>query len=84
MKDRELLEDREKWIEENFDWIDYKGNDEDSKEYIKDMSIETVCWYIGQILLFGRIIKQNKMGEFNLPMGEVPLFKKKLEEYNTK
>jgi len=82
MMDKDLFHDREKWIEEseNFDWSDYKDNDEDSKEDIRDMDIETVCIYIGQILMFGRIIKKNKFGEFNLPKGEVPLYTRQIDE----
>ena len=83
MKDRDLLEDRHKWIDENFDWIDYKDTDEDMKEYIRDMDIESVCWYIGQILVFGRIIKERNENEFNLPEGEVPLFHRQIDDNGT-
>ena len=83
MKDRDLFEDRNKWIDETFDWIDYKDTDEDMKEYIRDMDIESVCWYIGQILVFGRIIKENQFGEFNLPKGEVPLFHRQIDDNGT-
>ena len=80
MKDRDLFEDRNKWIDETFDWIDYKDTDEDMKEYIRDMDIESVCWYIGQILLFNRVIKENQFGELNLPKNEVPLFHRQIDE----
>ena len=83
MKDRDLFEDRNKWIDETFDWMDYKDTDEDMKEYIRDMDIESVCWYIGQILVFGRIIKERNEGEFNLPEGEVPLFHRQIDDNGT-
>ena len=83
MKDRDLFEDRNKWIDETFDWIDYKDTDEDMKEYIRDMDIESVCWYIGQILVFGRIIKERNENEFNLPEGEVPLFHRQIDDNGT-
>ena len=83
MKDRDLFEDRNKWIDETFDWMDYKENDEFMKEYIRDMSIESVCWYISQILLFNRIIKERNEGEFNLPEGEVPLFHRQIDDNGT-
>ena len=83
MKDRDLFEDRNKWIDETFDWIDYKDTDEDMKEYIRDMDIESVCWYIGQILVFGRIIKERNENEFNLPEGEVPLFHRQIDDDGT-
>ena len=83
MKDRSLLEDRYKYIDEDFDWIDYKSTDEDMKEYIRDMDIESVCWYIGQILVFGRIIKERNENEFNLPKGEVPLFHRQIDDDGT-
>jgi hypothetical protein len=78
--DRDLFEDRNKWIDENFDWDDYKNNDKDSREYVRDMNIESVCWYIGQILLFGRIVKENQYGEYNLPKGEVPLYLRQIDD----
>ena len=83
MKDRDLFEDRNKWINENFDWDDYKKNDEDSREYVRDMDIESVCWYIGQILLFGRIVKERLDNEFNLPIGTVPLYLRQIDEKGT-
>ena len=83
MKDRDLFEDRNKWIDEDFDWIDYKSTDEDMKEEIRDMCIESVCWYIGQILVFGRIIKERNENEFNLPEGEVPLFHRQIDDNGT-
>jgi len=83
MKDRDLFEDRNKWIDETFDWMDYKDTDEDMKEYIRDMDIESVCWYIGQILVFGRIIKERNENEFNLPEGEVPLFHRQIDDNGT-
>lgn len=80
MKDRDLFEDRNKWIDETFDWMDYKSTDEFMKEYITDMNIECVCQFIGQILLFGRIIKENDFGEKNLPQGQVPLYLRQIDE----
>ncbi len=80
MKDRDLFQDREKWIDETFDWMDYKDTTEDMKEYIRDMNIESVCQFIGQILLFGRIIKENDFGEKNLPQGQVPLYLRQIDE----
>ena len=80
MKDRYIFTDRQKFIEDHFDWMDYKDNDEDSKEDIRDMDIESVCMFIGQILLFGRIIKENQFGEMNLPKGEVPLYMRQIDD----
>jgi hypothetical protein len=80
MKDRYIFTDRQKFIDDHFDWMDYKDNDEDSKEDIRDMDIESVCMFIGQILLFGRIIKENQFGEMNLPNGEVPLYMRQIDD----
>ena len=80
MKDRYIFTDRQKFIDNSFDWMDYKNNDEDSKEDVRDMDIESVCMFIGQILLFGRIIKENQFGEMNLPKGEVPLFMRQIDD----
>ena len=80
MKDRYIFTDRQKFIDDHFDWTDYKDNDEDSKEDVRDMDIESVCMFIGQILLFGRIIKENQFGEMNLPKGEVPLFMRQIDD----
>ena len=80
MKDRYIFTDRQKFIDDHFDWMDYKDNDEDSKEDIRDMDIESVCMFIGQILLFGRIIKENQFGEMNLPKGEVPLYMRQIDD----
>ena len=80
MKDRDLFYDRDKFIDKSFDWIDYKSEEIDDIEYIRDMSIESVCVYIGQILLFGRKIKENEFGDKNLPKGKVPLFLRQIDD----
>ena len=80
MKDRDLFQDRDKFIDKSFDWIDYKSTEKDDIEYIRDMSIESVCIYIGQILLFGRKIKENEFGDKNLPKGKVPLFLRQIDD----
>ena len=80
MKDRDLFDDRQKFIDKTFDWIDYKSTEKDDVEYIRDMDIESVCQYIGQILLFGRIIKENQFGDKNLPKGQVPLFLRQIDD----
>ena len=80
MKDKDLFQDRDKFIDKSFDWIDYKSTEKDDIEYIRDMSIESVCIYIGQILLFGRKIKENPFGDKNLPKGKVPLFLRQIDD----
>jgi len=80
MKDKDLFQDRDKFIDKSFDWIDYKSTEKDDIEYIRDMSIESVCIYIGQILLFGRKIKENGFGDKNLPKGKVPLFLRQIDD----
>lgn len=80
MKDRDLFDDRQKFIDKTFDWIDYKSNEEFDKDYIRTMDIESVCQFIGQILLFGRIIRENQFGDKNLPKGEVPMFLRQIDE----
>ena len=80
MKDRDLFDDRQKFIDKTFDWIDYKSNEEFDKDYIRTMDIESVCQFIGQILLFGRIIRENQFGDKNLPKGQVPLFLRQIDD----
>ncbi len=80
MKDRDLFHDRDKFIDKTFDWMDYKSDEQHDKDYIRDMDIESVCIYIGQILLFGRKIRENQFNDMNLPKGEVPLFLTQIDD----
>ena len=79
-KDRELLYDRQMWMRDNVDWYEYLSNDEFDKDVIYHQSIRTVAELIGQIVIFGRIIRERMVGEFNLPKGEVPLFHRQIDE----
>ena len=79
-KDRELLYDRQMWMRDNVDWYEYLSNDEFDKDVIYHQSIRTVAELIGQIVIFGRIIRERMVDEFNLPKGEVPLFHRQIDE----
>ena len=79
-KDRELLYDRQMWIRDNVDWFEYLSNDEFAKDVIYHQSIRTVAELIGQIVVFGRVIRERMVDEFNLPKGEVPLFHRQIDE----
>jgi len=78
-KDRELLYDRNRWIRDNVDWYEYLSNDEFDKDVIYHQSIRTVAELIGQIVIFGRIIRERMVGEYNLPKNEVPLFHRQID-----
>ena len=79
-KDRELLYDRQMWMRDNVDWYEYLSNDEFDKDVIYHQSIRTVAELIGQIVVFGRVIRERMVDEFNLPKGEVPLFHRQIDE----
>ena len=79
-KDRELLYDRQMWIRDNVEWYEYLSNDEFDKDAIYHTSIRTVAELIAQIVIFGRIIRERMVDEFNLPKGEVPLFHRQIDE----
>jgi hypothetical protein len=68
------------WMRDNVDWYEYLSNDEFDKDVIYHQSIRTVAELIGQIVIFGRIIRERMVGEFNLPKGEVPLFHRQIDE----
>ena len=78
--DRELFYDRMKFIEDSVDWIDYTSNDEFEKDNIFHTDVRTIAELIGQLVIFGRIIKTNNFDEKNLPKGEVPLFLRQIDE----
>ena len=72
--DRELFYDRQKFIDKNTMWDEYKSTEEFDKEYIYDGNIETISILISQMVIFGRIVKERLDNEFNLPIGTVPLY----------
>ena len=45
-----------------------------------DTDIRSVSELIGQIVVFGRIIRENGRGDYNLPKGEVPLYLRQIDE----
>ena len=52
-----------------------------NKELIWDGNIETISILISQMVIFGRIVKENQYGEYNLPKGEVPLYLRQIDDY---
>jgi hypothetical protein len=83
MKDRDLFYDRQKFIDKNTMWDDYKSTEEFDKEYIYDGNIETISILISQMVIFGRIVKERLDNEFNLPIGTVPLYLRQIDEKGT-
>ena len=83
MKDRDLFYDRQKFIDKNTMWDDYKSTEEFDKEYIYDGNIETISILISQMVIFGRIVKERLDNEFNLPIGSVPLYLRQIDEKGT-
>ena len=83
MKDRDLFYDRQKFIDKNTMWDDYKSTEEFDKEYIYDGDIETISILISQMVIFGRIVKERLDNEFNLPIGSVPLYLRQIDEKGT-
>jgi hypothetical protein len=81
--DRELFYDRQKFIDKNTMWDEYKSTDEFDKEYIYDGNIETISILISQMVIFGRIVKERLDNEFNLPIGSVPLYLRQIDEKGT-
>jgi hypothetical protein len=81
--DRELFYDRQKFIDKNTMWGEYKSTDEFDKEYIYDGNIETISILISQMVIFGRIVKERLDNEFNLPIGTVPLYLRQIDEKGT-
>ena len=78
--DRKLFRDRMKFIEKSIYWDEYKSTDEFDKSNIYDTDIRSVSELIGQIVVFGRIIRENGKGDYNLPKGEVPLYLRQIDE----
>ena len=78
--DRELFYDRIKFIEGSVDWDEYKSNDEFDKDNIYHTDVRTISELIGQVVIFGRIIRENQYEETNLPKGEVPLFHRQIDD----
>ena len=78
--DKELFYDRMKFIEKSIYWDEYKSTDEFDKSNIYDTDINTVSILIGQIIIFGRIIREDGFGDFNLPKGEVPYHLRQIDE----
>ena len=83
MKDRDLFYDRQKFIDKNTMWDEYKSTEEFDKEYIYDGNIETISILISQMVIFGRIVKERLDNEFNLPIGSVPLYLRQIDEEGT-
>ena len=83
MKDRDLFYDRQKFIDKNTMWYDYKSTEEFDKELIYDGNIETISILISQMVIFGRIVKERLDNEFNLPIGTVPLYLRQIDEKGT-
>ena len=83
MKDRDLFYDRQKFIDKNTMWYDYKSTEEFDKELIYDGNIETISILISQMVLFNRIVKERLDNEFNLPIGSVPLYLRQIDEKGT-
>ena len=81
--DRELFYDRQKFIDKNTMWDEYKSTEEFDKEYIYDGNIETISILISQMVIFGRIVKERLDNEFNLPIGTVPLYLRQIDEKGT-
>ncbi len=81
--DRDLFYDRQKFIDKNTMWYDYKSTEEFDKEYIYDGDIETISILISQMVIFGRIVKERLDNEFNLPIGSVPLYLRQIDEKGT-
>ena len=81
--DRELFYDRQKFIDKNTMWDEYKSTEEFDKEYIYDGNIETISILISQMVIFGRIVKERLDNEFNLPIGSVPLYLRQIDEKGT-
>ena len=81
--DRDLFYDRQKFIDKNTMWSEYKSTDEFDKEYIYDGNIETISILISQMVIFGRIVKERLDNEFNLPIGSVPLYLRQIDEKGT-
>ena len=78
--DKELFYDRMKFINKSIYWDEYKSTDEFDKSNIYDTDINTVSILIGQIIIFGRIIREDGFGDFNLPKGEVPYHLRQIDE----
>ena len=78
--DRELFYDRIKFIEGSVDWDEYKSNDEFDKDNIYHTDVRTISELIGQVVIFGRIIRENQYEETNLPKGEVPLYLRQIDK----
>jgi hypothetical protein len=81
--DKDLFYDRQKFIDKNTMWDEYKSTDEFDKEYIYDGNIETISILISQMVIFGRIVKERLDNEFNLPIGTVPLYLRQIDEKGT-
>ena len=81
--DKDLFYDRQKFIDKNTMWDDYKSTEEFDKEYIYDGDIETISILISQMVIFGRIVKERLDNEFNLPIGTVPLYLRQIDEKGT-
>jgi hypothetical protein len=83
MKDRDLFYDRQKFIDKNTMWYEYKSTEDFDKELIYDGDIETISILISQMVIFGRIVKERLDNEFNLPLGSVPLYLRQIDEKGT-
>jgi len=81
--DRDLFYDRQKFIDKNTVWDEYKSTEDFEKELIWDGNIETISILISQMVIFGRIVKERLDNEFNLPIGSVPLYLRQIDEKGT-
>lgn len=82
--DKDLFYDRGKWIDKHTMWSTYKDTSDFERDLIYHQDIETISIYIGQLVIFGRIIKDRFGSEYNLPKGEVPLYLKQVNDSNGK
>lgn len=79
-KDRDLFYDRIRFIDETSDWMDYKSDNLFDKDNIYHTDVATIAELIGQLVIFGRIIRTNRYDEKNLSKGEVPLFLRQIDD----
>ena len=81
--DRELLYDRQLFVRDATEWYEYLSNEKFDKDNIFHTDIRTVAELIGQMVIFGRIIRERVEGEYNLPKREVPLFHRQIDDDGT-
>ena len=67
------------FVRDATEWYEYLSNEKFDKDNIFHTDIRTVAELIGQIVIFGRIIRERMADEFNLPKGEVPLYLRQID-----